>query len=64
MPAEALARDWPVLAPWLSPLGLDAMDRDAFAAVYVASLCVLGESFANRPDPALCQRALAALGRP
>jgi len=61
---EALATDWPRHAPWLAPLGRDAMDRDAFTAVYSASLCVLSGSLANRPDAAACARAIDALGGP
>jgi hypothetical protein len=47
--------------PWLAPLGSGTLGRDAFAAVYVASLCVLDEALENRPDRARCERELAAL---
>jgi len=49
------------LAPWLAPLASGTLTRDAFAAVYVASLCVLNEPLGNRPDPARCERELAAV---
>ena len=50
------------LPRWLSPLQSGTLGRNAFAAVYVASLCVLSEPLANRPDAAACERALEAAG--
>jgi hypothetical protein len=52
------------LPRWLSPLEGGTLGRDAFAAVYVASLCVLSEPLANRPDATACERAVEALGGP
>lgn len=52
------------LPRWLSPLASGTLGRDAFAEVYVASLCVLSEPLANRPDSAACERALQAVGGP
>ncbi|HKO93011.1 MAG TPA: hypothetical protein VJU61_17770 [Polyangiaceae bacterium] len=59
--ADVLAGNLP---RWLSPLESGTLGRDEFAAVYVASLCVLSESWANRPDPATCERALQVQGGP
>jgi len=52
------------LPRWLTPLESGTIGRDAFGAVYVASLCVLAESLANRPDAAACERAVQAVGGP
>ena len=56
---EALAARLSRVAPRLSALESGTLGRDAFGAVYVASLCVLSEPLANRPDAAACERALA-----
>ena len=61
MRPEVLAGSLP---RWLAPLQSGTLGRDAFATVYVASLCVLSEPRANRPGAATRERAVQALGGP
>jgi mono/diheme cytochrome c family protein len=61
VPAARLRASLPALPATLSLLEGGTLSRDAFAGVYVASLCVLSESLANRPDAAACEHAIAAL---
>jgi hypothetical protein len=48
------------LPRWLPPLQSGTLGRDAFVAVYVASVCALSEPLANRPDATACERAVQA----
>jgi mono/diheme cytochrome c family protein len=61
VPADRLAASLPALPAALSLLEGGTLSREAFAGVYVASLCVLSESLANCPDAAACEHAIAAL---
>jgi hypothetical protein len=60
--AERLGGGDPTLAPLAVLAQGGTLNRDAFAGVYLAALCVLSEAQANRPDPATCERVLAPLG--
>ena len=63
LPPAALAGNLPLLDPALAPLGEGrTLGRDAFARLYVASLCVVASASENVPDPALCERLLSAPG--
>lgn len=58
--SEALLRSRLPELPWLAPLTQGTLRRDDFAPLYVKSRCVLAEGSAQSPEPALCERALAA----